>query len=195
MEWCQNCPLCSSRKQPLPKARAPLQSVKTGYPQQIVAMDILGPFPESQEGNKYILVVSDYFTTWVEAYALKNQETTTVANKLVDEFFVRFGPPEQLHSDQGCNFEAEVVQEICKLLEIVKTRTSPDGLVERMNRTLLDMLCDQQSCWDSHLIYNTSVQPTTGYSPFFLMFGRQVKMPVDLMYGSENQVEPTITTQ
>jgi hypothetical protein len=47
--------------------------------------------------------------------------------------------PEQLHSDQGRNFEAEVVQEICKLLEIVKTRTSPDGLVERMNRTLLDM--------------------------------------------------------
>ena len=121
----------------LPKARAPLQGIKTGYPQQIVPMDILGPFPESQEGNKYILVMSDSLTRWVEAYALQN--------KLVDEFFFRFGP-EQLHSDQGRNFEAEVVQEICKLLEIVKTRTSSyhpqsDGLVERMNHTLLDMQC------------------------------------------------------
>ena len=144
-------------------------------------MDILGPFPELQKENKYILVVSDYFTRWVEAYALKNQEATTVANELVDEFFFRFGPPEQLHSDQGRNFEAEVVQGISKLLEIVKTRTSPYhpqsyGLVERMNRTLLDMLsmavCDQRLC----MAYNTSVQSTTGYSPFFLVFGRQVKM-------------------
>ena len=175
----------------LPKARAPLQGIKTGYPQQIVPMDILGPFPESQEGNKYILIMSNYLTRWVEAYALKN--------KLVDEFFFRFGPPEQLHSDQGRNFEAEVVQEIiCKLLEIVKTETSPyhpqsDGLVKRMNHTLLVMQCLWQyvtnnPCWDSHLrrlcmAYNKSVQSTTGCSPFFLMFGRQVKMPIDLMYG------------
>ena len=84
-------------------------------------MDILGPFPESQEGNKYILVVSDYFTRWVEAYAIKNQEAVTVADKLVNEFFFRFGPAEQLHSDQGRNFEADVTQEVCKLLEIVKS--------------------------------------------------------------------------
>ena len=66
---------------------------------QIVAVDLLGPFPESQAGNTYILVASDYFTRWVEAYPVPNQEATTVAKKLIDEFFFRFSPPEQLHSD------------------------------------------------------------------------------------------------
>ena len=139
-------------------------------------MDILSPFPESVQGNRYILVVSDYFTRWVEAYGIPNQETTTVAHKIVEEFFFRFGLPEQLHSDQGRNFESEVVCEVCKILEIAKTRTTPyhplsDGLVERLNRTLLNMLAmataDHPSQWKCHLrslcmAYNTSIQSTTG---------------------------------
>ena len=72
------------------KSRAPLKSVVAGYPQQIVAVDIVGPFPES-EGNHYILVASDYFTRLMEAYAIKNQEAKTVARKLTDEFFSALG--------------------------------------------------------------------------------------------------------
>lgn len=71
-DWCRNCAICTSRKTPAPKARAPLQSIKTGYPLQMVATDILGPFPESPAGNNYILVVADYFTRWAEAYAIPN---------------------------------------------------------------------------------------------------------------------------
>ena len=70
---------------------------------QLVAMNIVGRFPESPAGNMYVLVVADYFTKWTEAYPIPNQEATTVASKLVDEFFFRFSPPEQLHSDQGRN--------------------------------------------------------------------------------------------
>ena len=65
--WYRNCAKCTRRKTPVPKARAPLQSIKAGYPIQIVATDILGPFPESENGNNYILVVGDYLTHWVEA--------------------------------------------------------------------------------------------------------------------------------
>jgi transposase InsO family protein len=102
---------------------------------QLVAMDIVGPFPESPSRNTYVLVVADYFTRWTEAYPILNQEAITVARKLVDEFFFRFSPPEQLHSDQGRNFESEVIGEVCKLLGMVKSRTTPyhpqcDGLVE-----------------------------------------------------------------
>lgn len=164
-------------------------------------MDILGPFPESPSGNTYILVVADYFTRWTEAYAIPNQEATTVARKLVDEFFLRFSPPEQLHCDQGRNFESEIIAEICKFLGVVKSRTTPyhpqlDGLVERYNRALLDMLAkavrEEPFKWEEHLrrlclAYNTSVNQTTGYSPFFLMFGCSVHMPVDIMYGSPSQ--------
>ena len=79
---------------------------QVGYPMQMVAMDILGPLPESDSGNSYLLVASDYFTRWVEVYAIPNQEALTVAKKLVDEMFCRFSPPEQLHSDQGRQFES-----------------------------------------------------------------------------------------
>jgi transposase InsO family protein len=131
----------------------------TGYPLQMVAMDIVGPFPESLAGNTFVLVVADYFTRWTEAYPIPNQEATTVAKKLVDQFFFRFSPPEQLHSDQGRNFESEVITEVCKLLGVVKSRTTPyhpqsDGLIERFNRTLLDMLAkaarERPFHWEEH---------------------------------------------
>ena len=196
--WCRNCATCSARKNPPQKPRAPLQSIRTGYPLQMVATDILGPFPESKTGNKYILVVADYFTRWTEAYPIPNQEATTIARKLTDEFFFRFSIPEQLHSDQGRQFESEVIAETCRLLKVAKTRTTPyhpqsDGLVERFNRTLLSMLstaaAGQPFAWEDHLrrlcmAYNTSVHPTMGYTPFALMFGRQARMPIDIMYGT-----------
>ena len=120
------------------KNRGALQNVKSGYPMQIIAMDIMGPFPKSRNGNKYILVVSDYFTRWVEAYAIPNQEATTVAVKLIDSMFCRYSIPEQLHSDMGAQFESKIIQAISKLLGVNKTHTTPyhpqsDGLVERLN--------------------------------------------------------------
>jgi len=197
-DWCQNCAVCASRKTPAPKARAPLQPIVTGHPLELVATDIVGPLPESPAGNSYILVVADYFTRYVEAYPIPNQEATTVARQLVDEFFLRFSPPQQLHSDQGRNFESAVIKEACKLLGNDKSRTTPyhpqsDGLVERFNRTLLNMLAvavrDQPFEWEQHIrrlcfAYNTSVHPTTGFSPFSLMFGRQARMPVDIVFGT-----------
>ena len=205
-DWCSTCGVCASRKDPTPKAKAPLTNILTGYPLQMVAMDIVGPFPESVAGNTYVLVVGDYFTRWMEAYPIPNQEATTVAKKLVNEFFLHYSPPEQLHSDQGRNFESAVIAEICKLLGVVKSRTTPyhpqsDGLIERFNRTLLDMLAkavkEHPFDWEDHLqrlclAYNTSVNQTTGYSPFYLMFGRQVRMPVDLMYGSPGSSTATV---
>ena len=205
---CQSCSACASRKSPVPHRKAALQNVQTGYPMQLVAVDIMGPLPRTNAGNQYILVAGDYFTRWMEAYPIPNQEAVTVAEKLVNNFFCRFSVPEQLHSDQGRQFEACVFQEICKLLHINKTRTTPyhpqsDGLIERFNRTLQNMLAvslsdssSDQSEWETLLpkaclAYNTSVQPTTGFTPFFLMYGRQARLPVDIMYGSP---EPDVTT-
>ena len=106
-----------------------------GYPLQLVAVDILGPLPDTPRGNRYLLVVADYFTRWTEAYPIPNQEAITVARVLTTEFFLRFSPPEQLHSDQGRQFKSEVLAEVCKLLGVKKSRTTPyhpqsDGLVE-----------------------------------------------------------------
>ena len=205
-QWVKTCGSCAARKTPAPKRRAPLHNIAVGAPMQLVAVDILGPFPTSSSGNSYILTVGDYFTRWMEAYPLPNQEARTVAEKLTNEFFLRFSPPEQLHSDQGRQFESHLVAEVCKLLGINKTRTTPyhpqsDGLIERFNRTLLSMLASSGAQfspdWEDYLrplcmAYNSSVNPTTGYTPFFLMFGRQVRMPIDVLYGqpSESQSSP-----
>eukprot|EP00731_Ephydatia_muelleri_P025604 Em0017g687a len=197
-EWCRKCRTCSTRRMAPPSKRAPLQTLQAGYPLQIVAVDILGPLPVTAQGNKYVLVACDCFTRWVEVYAIQNQEALTVAKMLVDEMFCLFSPPEQLHSDQGRQFEADLLKEVCTLLQIQKTRTMAyhphcNGLVERFNRTLLDMLSttvkDHKMDWDQCirrvcLAYNSSVHASTGYSPFYLMYGRQVNLPVDLMYGS-----------
>ena len=101
--WCRTCEACQTRKSAPKKNHAPLQTIKAGFPMQVVAVDIMGPLPESETGNKYVLVASDYFTKWTEVYAIPNQEATTVAQKLTDEMFCRFSP---LHSDQGRQFES-----------------------------------------------------------------------------------------
>ena len=124
-DWCRTCTTCASRKTPTPKPRAALQSVQTGFPMQLVAVNILGPLPESPAGNKYILVTGDYFTRWMEAYPIPNQEATTVATKLIDELFCCFAIPDCLHSDQGRQFESEIIAHVCKLLNIEKSRTTP----------------------------------------------------------------------
>ena len=96
----------------------------------------------------------------MEAFSLPNQEASTVVTKLVDEVFLRFGVPEQLHSDQGWQFETQMITELCKLLNIHKTCTTPyylrgDRLVERFNWTLLNMLAtctkDHPPNWEHHI--------------------------------------------
>ena len=109
--WCKTCAACATRKTPPTRGRAPLKNIEVG---QMVAMDILGPLHESDSGNSYLLVASDYFTRWVEVYAIPNQEAQTVAKKLVDEMFCRFSPPEQLHSDQGRQSSSNTSAISCK---------------------------------------------------------------------------------
>ena len=195
--WCRKCGTCCARRPPLKKHRAALQQYIVAGPMERIAMDILGPLPETDRGNQVILVVADYFTKWVEAFALPNQEATTIATKLVEEVICRFGVPRELHSDQGSNFQSKMMAEVCRLLGIQKTRTTPynpksDGLVERFNRTLLDtmakLLTPQKSHrnWDQVLpfalmAYRSAVQESTGETPNMLMLGREVNTPTEML--------------
>ena len=121
--WCQSCSACAQQKHPTPRNKAKVQTVRVGYPMQMVATDILGPFPESVFGNLYILVATDYFTRLAEAYPIPDQKATTVNKKLTNEMFLRFSPPEQLHCDQCLQFESRLLAKVCKLLHIHKSRT------------------------------------------------------------------------
>ena len=194
---CKTCDVCAARKPPLRKQRSPMKQYNVGVAVERIALDVMGPLPETDSGNKYILVVGDYFTKWTEAYALPNQEAETVATALIEEFVCRYGVPLQIHTDQGRNFESALFKEVCQLLNIDKTRTTAlhpqsDGMIERFNRTLETMLSlfvsENQRDWDKCLpyvmmAYRTSVHETTGCTPCEMMMGRDVRLPTDLLTG------------
>ena len=116
-----------------------------GSPLERTHIDIQRPFIETFRGNQYVLVVVDQLSKWIECYALSDQTAEQVARTLVSEFIGRFGCPLELHSDKGRNIESRMFKEVCDLLKIVKTRTTPyrtsaNGQVECMNRTILQIL-------------------------------------------------------
>ena len=195
--WCRKCEKCASRKGYPRQAKAPLKLYNVGSPMERIAIDVLGPLPKTDLGNQYILVAQDYFTKWPEAFALPDQQAVTVAEVLVNQFFTRFGIPMEMHSDQGRNFESETFQEVCRLLGINKTRTTPyhpqsDGMVERFNKTIEDGLAmfvnSHHTDWDLHIslllmAYRSAEHIATKISPSRMMLGREIKLPIDVWAG------------
>ena len=194
------CEQCSRKKNPNPTKVAPMEIVRSGFPMERIAFDILGPLPVTERGNKYILVISDYFTKWTESFAMPNMEAKTCAQILVEGVIVRFGVPNAIHSDQGRQFESQLFAETCQILQIQKTRTTAyhpqsDGMVERFNRTLCGMLStlvdENQRKRDTLLpfvmmAYRSAAHETVGMSPNVLMLGREVSTPLDIQFEMPN---------
>ena len=158
---------------------------------------MLGPHPKTDSGNQYLLIAQDYFTKCPEAFALPDQQAVTVAEVLVNQFFTRFGIPIEMHSDQGRNFESETFQEVCRLLGINKTRTTPyhpqsNGTVGRFNKTIEDGLAmfvnAHHTYWDMHIslllmAYRSAEHGATKISPSRMMLVREIKLPIDVWAG------------
>ena len=143
--YVRECMQCQTRNPPHLQPSAPLGTVRANQPLEKISWDIMGPLPTTDQGHKNILVVTDLFTKWVEAFPLRDITSTTLATVLVDEIITRYGVPAYLHSDQGANLWSEVIKTICKLLGMEQTRTSvyhpqANGQVEGFNRTLEAML-------------------------------------------------------
>ena len=173
-----------------------------------VAIDLL-KLPETDRGNKYCLVASEYFTRFVHAMAIPDKESKTVAFTLFDRFLSLLGMSKELHSDQGGEFESQLFNEMCDMLDVTKSRTTAgnpksDGLIERFNRTLTSMLRafaeEYPNNWDLYLPhvmmgYRATVQESTGMTPNYLMFGRECDLPPDLMYGLPTGEKAMETTE
>ena len=193
--WCQQCEGCARARTGESGRRAKLVQDIPGMPMERMAVDLMGPLPKTEGGNLYIAVVVDYFTKWAEAFALPNKQSQTVAEVLVTGVICRLGTPHRLHSDQGGEFESNLWTEVCRLLDVEKTRTTPyrpesDGLVERLNRTIKKMLKvfvnENRNDWDDHLpyimmAYRATPQASTQCSPNLLMYGREVNLPIEVM--------------
>ena len=197
-DWVKQCSECQKHKGPQPALPAPMGTITATYPFEKISWDIMGPLPLTPRGHQYILVVTDLFTKWVEAFPLPNTTATTLATILMNEIVCRFGVPAHLHSDQGANLRSAVVQKLCQLLGIHSTRTSAyhpegNGQVERFNQTLEAMLAkmingSDQHEWDLYLpkalmAYRTSLHEATGFTPYHLVFGHSPQFPIDVMLG------------
>ena len=174
------CGRCIRRKDLNPQ-RAPLVTTETSQPMELVCIDFL-KLEKSKGGIENVLVVTDHFTKYAQAYPTHNQTAKTTARTLLEKFFVHYGFPKRIHSDQGRNFESKLIEALCALSGIEKSQTTPyhpmgNGIAERFNLTLINMLgileSNQKVDWKRHIgsmvhAYNCTKHDTTGFSPYLL---------------------------
>uniref|UniRef100_A0AAY4A1Q4 Gypsy retrotransposon integrase-like protein 1 n=1 Tax=Denticeps clupeoides TaxID=299321 RepID=A0AAY4A1Q4_9TELE len=189
------CRRCVVSKTPEPEGRAPLESIRTTRPLELVCMDFWSA--EDLNGRSVdVLVVTDHFTKMAHAFPCRDQSAKQVARQLWDRYFCIYGFPERIHSDQGANFESQLIQELMQVAGVMKSRTTAyhpmgNGQAERFNRTLGGMIRAlpprAKQKWPQVLqtltfAYNCTAHESTGYAPFYLMFGRIPRLPVDVMF-------------
>ena len=193
--WVRSCVDCATKKNPKGVHKAPLLPIPVEGAFDRLGIDCLGPFPVTYSNNKYIVAMTDYLTKWPEAFAVPNIEASTIAEILVDQVITRHGAPRTLLSDRGSNFLSKLVLEVCKLINTNKANTTAyhpqtDGLVERFNGTLAQSLSmytsTNQTDWDVYIPavlfgYRVSPHSSTGETPFYLLYGREPRLPVDVV--------------
>ena len=204
--WIKTCKKCQLSKDD-PTRKALLQQDGVGEPMERVAADVL-KIPTPSGGYNKILVWCDYFTKWAEAIPIETETSMETCEKILQSCFCVFGTPRQFHSDQGGNFRSIQLKEVLCLFRIDKTQTTPynpqsDGLVERFNRTLINMLrClvnEEKDDWMDLLpyimmAYRASPHASTGISPNRMMFGREVATPLDLQFPA-NPADNEVTCE
>ncbi|KAL3999269.1 calcium/calmodulin-dependent serine protein kinase [Sarotherodon galilaeus] len=191
----KSCFRCVVGKTPEPNDRATLESICTTEPMELVCID----FWTAEQTDKKcvdVLVVTDHFSKLAHAFPCKNQSAKQVTRRLWNDFFRVYGFPRLIHSDQGANFESQLIKELLDMAGIQKSHTTPyhpmgNGIVERYNRTLGNMIRalppQSKARWPQMLqmltfCYNCTEHETTGFAPFFLIFGRIPRLPVDVVF-------------
>ena len=188
---------CNAQRRKRQEAVAPLVSIHSSLPMELVVIDYLH-LEKSTGGYEYILLIVDHFSRWAQAYPTKNKSAATAAKHLFNDFVLKYSLPGKILHDQGKEFENRMFKTIERFCGVVRSRTTPyhpqaNGTCERMNSTLLQMLRtlaeSDKPKWHEHVnklmaAYNVTTHSTTGYSPHFLLFGREPLIPLDLILGS-----------
>ncbi|KAI2658233.1 Transposon Ty3-G Gag-Pol polyprotein [Labeo rohita] len=201
--FCQACPACqkTSPRAPPPSPLIPLPII--GVPFERIGMDLVGPLPKSARGHEHILVIVDYATRFPEAMPLRKATAKNIAKELF-LLCTRVGIPAEILTDQGTPFMSRLMADLCRLLRVKQIRTTvfhpqTDGLVERFNQTLKQMLkrvaAEDRRDWDLMIPYvlfgvREIPQASTGFTPFELLFGRQPRGLLDVAREAWEQQQP-----
>jgi transposase InsO family protein len=194
-KYCRRCIVCQSLKHgPAPRHGRMRVNEANGFG-DLLNIDLTGPHPPSRQGCRYILTAMDAYTRFLIAVPLRNKTAETVATALVNSAFIPYGCWLRLNSDQGGEFSNAVLQHVTRLLNIHKTRTTAyrpqsNGRCERVHRTINDLMAkvvsDSQRDWQDRLpmivaAYNAAHHETIGHSPYYLVFGHEYRIPLDLV--------------
>jgi transposase InsO family protein len=205
--YVDTCPSCQKFKYNNAPTAGPMQMHEVNEPWATIGVDIMGPFPPTATNKRYLLVVVDYFTRWVEIFALRSTTSSDVANVLSNEVFSRFGLPQFIVSDNGPQFASNLFGDFCQTLGVSQRFTAnyhpQSNMTERVNRTLKPMIAiyaeNRPQSWDKEVqklafAIRTSINETTGETPAFMMFGRDLREPIDILVGEATPGPPTTTT-
>jgi hypothetical protein len=201
-EYIKNCPECNrykaSNQKPAGLLQIPVQSRRF----EVLSMDLFGPLPESNDGKKWIFIVEDVATRWVELFALPNATAAECAKVLLEEVLMRYGLLRKIISDNRPQFVSFVIQQLCSLLEIDQSLTPvyhPEANpVERKNRDLKPRLAilvkDQHRTWPEHLPHirfalNSAKCDSTGHTAAYLTFGRELRTTDDVTHDLRTIIE------
>lgn len=186
-KYISSCVSCQRRKRSTSVPAGLLQPLPCpSVPFDTVAIDLFGPFPLTPAGRRWVVTAIDHLTRYAETAPLHSGAASEVADLFLHAIVLRHGAPRVLISDRGKTFLSHVLEEVLRATNTVhKTCSSyhpqTDGLIERFHRTLSDVISmyirPDHKNWDNILpfvtfAYNSAVQRTTGYSPFFLVYGR-----------------------
>ena len=198
------CRQCTVNKRSARTLHAPLQNYQAGNPDKRVHLDMSGPFCERHQGNKYVLMIIDQFTWWLEKVLLPVQDAESVDKAFFEYYIVCFGVPWCVHTNQGMNFDSKLFKTFCELLEAVKIWTTlyppcSNVQVKGYNQLVLNFLqCflgTQQKEWDTYLpplgmSVWSMVNRNTGFMLNLIQLGWEVNIPADIMLGVPVSKEP-----
>ncbi|GFX16957.1 hypothetical protein TNCV_2519341 [Trichonephila clavipes] len=200
-DYIKKCPECArfkaTNQKPAGLLRTPVYSQRF----EVIAIDLFGPLPQTDTGKQWIFIVEDCATKWVELFALSQASARQCATTLIEEVFMRHGIPRRIISDNGTQFVSAVLQQICFTLNIsqnfIPVYSPQSNPVERKNRDLKPRLAilvgDDHSSWYSKLpvirfAMNTTVCDTTGHTPAYLLFGRELRTVDDVVQDFKSVV-------
>lgn len=196
--YCNTCETCFMNNHGYQRnAGAPLKLFTAHRPSQYVSTDLIGPI-NGPCRFRYILTIKDRFTKFVQLVPLMDATAPRIAKALMDNWIWKYGVPEKLLTDRANNLTGDVMMEVYKILSIYKIQTTSyhargNGDCERANKDisiiLKKLVADKPSSWPTKLsavtfAINSAVNASTGYSPFRLQFGRELRTPGDLLFDT-----------